>query len=95
MTRFVLEFFRSGNWTFFGVPVAQIVTLGFVVFGIALIWYRHGPGRPVGSDAGKEYASRTALTDEDFENFDYDADPVDDRLDDPARSDAPPARPPV
>jgi phosphatidylglycerol---prolipoprotein diacylglyceryl transferase len=95
MTRFVLEFFRSGNWTFFGVPVAQIVTLGFVVFGIALIWYRHGPGRPVGSDAGKEHAARTALTDEDFENFDYDADPVDDRLDDPARSDAPPARPPV
>jgi phosphatidylglycerol:prolipoprotein diacylglycerol transferase len=45
-TRFVLEFFRTGNWTFFGIPVAQIVTLGFVVFGIAIIWYRHGPGRP-------------------------------------------------
>jgi phosphatidylglycerol---prolipoprotein diacylglyceryl transferase len=45
-TRFVLEFFRTGNWTFYGIPVAQVVTLGFVVFGIAIIWYRHGPGRP-------------------------------------------------
>ena len=55
-TRFVLEFFRFGNWTFFGIPVAQIVTLGFVVFGIAIIWYRHGPGRPApaAEDAGTE-----------------------------------------
>jgi phosphatidylglycerol:prolipoprotein diacylglycerol transferase len=45
-TRFVLEFFRSGNWTFFGIPMAQIVTLGFIVFGVAVIWYRHGRGRP-------------------------------------------------
>jgi prolipoprotein diacylglyceryl transferase len=45
-TRFVLESLRSGNWTFFGIPTAQLVTLGFIVFGAALIWYRHGPGRP-------------------------------------------------
>jgi phosphatidylglycerol:prolipoprotein diacylglycerol transferase len=49
-TRFILEFFRSGNWTFFGIPTAQIVTLGFIAFGLAIIWYRHGPGRPVASD---------------------------------------------
>jgi phosphatidylglycerol---prolipoprotein diacylglyceryl transferase len=49
-TRFVLEFFRTGNWTFYGIPVAQIVTLGFIAFGIAIIWYRHGPGRPAESD---------------------------------------------
>jgi phosphatidylglycerol:prolipoprotein diacylglycerol transferase len=46
VTRFVLEFMRTGNWTFFGVPTAQIVTLGFIAFGIGIIWYRHGPGRP-------------------------------------------------
>jgi phosphatidylglycerol---prolipoprotein diacylglyceryl transferase len=45
-TRFILEFFRTGNWTFFGIPTAQIVTLGFIAFGIVIIWYRHGPGRP-------------------------------------------------
>jgi len=59
------------------------------------IYRTHTCGQLRGSDAGKEHAARTALTDEDFENFDYDADPVDDRLDDPTRSDSPPARPPV
>jgi hypothetical protein len=37
---------RTGNWTFFGIPTAQIVSAGFVLAGLALLWYRHGPGRP-------------------------------------------------
>jgi phosphatidylglycerol:prolipoprotein diacylglycerol transferase len=45
-TRFVLEFMRTGNWTFFGIPTAQIVSAGFILVGLALLWYRHGPGRP-------------------------------------------------
>lgn len=45
-TRFVLEFMRTGNWTFFGIPTAQIVSAAFVLAGLALLWYRHGPGRP-------------------------------------------------
>ncbi|HUQ79022.1 MAG TPA: prolipoprotein diacylglyceryl transferase [Patescibacteria group bacterium] len=45
-TRFALEGLRSGNWTFFGIPTAQIVTLGFILFGIIGLLYRHGPGRP-------------------------------------------------
>jgi phosphatidylglycerol:prolipoprotein diacylglycerol transferase len=45
-TRFSLETLRHDNWTFFGVPMAQIVTLGFVLVGVAGLWYRHGPGRP-------------------------------------------------
>jgi phosphatidylglycerol:prolipoprotein diacylglycerol transferase len=45
-TRFVLEFLRSGNWTFFGIPTAQIVSAIFVIVGLVLLWYRHGPGRP-------------------------------------------------
>jgi phosphatidylglycerol---prolipoprotein diacylglyceryl transferase len=60
-TRFLLEFFRSGNWTFFGIPVAQIVTLGFIVFGVALIWYRHGPGRP--AETGPDEATDAEVTD--------------------------------
>ena len=46
LTRFALEGLRSGNWTFFGIPTAQIVTLGFILFGILGLVYRHGPGRP-------------------------------------------------
>ena len=74
LTRFVLEFFRYGNWTFYGIPVAQIVTLGFIVFGIAIIWYRHGPGRPAESEAATASRPRSTYTAEDFETFDYGAD---------------------
>jgi phosphatidylglycerol---prolipoprotein diacylglyceryl transferase len=45
-TRFLLETLRHDNWTFFGVPTAQIVTLGFILGGLIGLWYRHGPGRP-------------------------------------------------
>lgn len=45
-TRFVLEFMRTDNWTFFGIPTAQIMSAGFILVGLALLWYRHGPGRP-------------------------------------------------
>ena len=46
LTRFALEGLRTGNWTFFGIPTAQIVTTGFILFGVIGLLYRHGPGRP-------------------------------------------------
>jgi phosphatidylglycerol---prolipoprotein diacylglyceryl transferase len=46
LTRFALEGLRTSNWTFFGIPTAQIVTLGFILFGAIGLLYRHGPGRP-------------------------------------------------
>jgi phosphatidylglycerol:prolipoprotein diacylglycerol transferase len=46
LTRFTLEGLRSGNWTFFGIPSASIVTLGFILVGVLGLWYRHGPGHP-------------------------------------------------
>ena len=46
LTRFALEGLRTGNWTFFGIPTAQIVTLGFILFGLLGLIYRHGIGRP-------------------------------------------------
>jgi phosphatidylglycerol:prolipoprotein diacylglycerol transferase len=60
-TRFVLEFMRSGNWTFFGIPTAQIVSAGFIVVGLVGLWYRHGRGRPAERDADAEPAAPTAL----------------------------------
>ncbi len=45
-TRFLLENLRRDNWTFFGIPTAQLVTLGFILVGLVGLWYRHGPGRP-------------------------------------------------
>jgi hypothetical protein len=60
----VLEFFRSGNWTFFGVPTAQIVTVGFILFGIAIIAYRHGPGRPAEADPDEDGATGDDVVDD-------------------------------
>ena len=45
-TRFVLEFMRSGNWTFFGIPTAQIVSAAFIVVGLGLLWLRHRRAGP-------------------------------------------------
>ncbi len=42
--RFWLETFREGNWTFFGVPTAMLVSgTVFAVAGLSLL-YRHRPG---------------------------------------------------
>jgi phosphatidylglycerol:prolipoprotein diacylglycerol transferase len=69
LTRFLLEFMRSGNWTFFGVPTAQIVSAGFIVAGLGLLWYRHrrGDSRASKADdaAGDEDADRSADADRD------------------------------
>jgi phosphatidylglycerol---prolipoprotein diacylglyceryl transferase len=43
VTRFVLESLREANWLFFGVPTAQIVSLAFILVGIAGLIHRHRP----------------------------------------------------
>ena len=42
--RFALETLRQDNWTFFGIPTAQIVSAGFIVGSIAVLAYRHRAG---------------------------------------------------
>ena len=43
--RFFLEFFREGwNWTLGGLPTAQIIGIGVVLFGIGWLAYNHRPG---------------------------------------------------
>jgi phosphatidylglycerol:prolipoprotein diacylglycerol transferase len=46
VTRFTLEMLRTGNWTFFSVPVAQIISLAAIAIGIAGLLYRHRRGHP-------------------------------------------------
>ena len=61
--RFLLEFLRVDNWTFFGIPMAQLISILVIVLSAALLVYRHRrvpPGLPQlaepepgpGSDAG-------------------------------------------
>jgi phosphatidylglycerol:prolipoprotein diacylglycerol transferase len=44
-TRFALEFLRAGNWTFFGIPTAQIVSLAFIAVGVVGLVIRHRANR--------------------------------------------------
>jgi phosphatidylglycerol:prolipoprotein diacylglycerol transferase len=47
VVRFALETLRHDNWTFFGVPMAQIVSLLFIVPALAILIWRHRPGHPL------------------------------------------------
>jgi phosphatidylglycerol:prolipoprotein diacylglycerol transferase len=42
--RFWLETFREGNWTFFGIPTAMLVSSIVFVLAGAFLVYRHRPG---------------------------------------------------
>ncbi|MEX1168745.1 MAG: prolipoprotein diacylglyceryl transferase, partial [Chloroflexota bacterium] len=46
VVRFGLEFLRQENWTFLGIPTAQIVSLLFIVPSLAILVWRHRPGHP-------------------------------------------------
>jgi phosphatidylglycerol:prolipoprotein diacylglycerol transferase len=73
LTRFTLENLRTGNWTFFGIPTAQIVTLGFILFGLLAIWYRHGRGRPAQTAAEVQAEAVVRADAEATEKIDWDA----------------------
>jgi len=87
IVRFVLETFREGNWTFFGVPVAQIVSVLLIVAaGLTLLW-RHRPGHPSDAPATHpELATWGAIgspvdsedDDDEYDDDEYDDDEVDD-----------------
>ena len=47
LVRFVLEMFRQDNWTFFGIPTAQIVSMLFVFPALVILAWRHRRGHPL------------------------------------------------
>ena len=44
VVRFALETLRVGNWTFFGIPTAMVVSAVLIVGSIVLLAIRHRPG---------------------------------------------------
>jgi phosphatidylglycerol:prolipoprotein diacylglycerol transferase len=57
--RFGLEYLRAGyNWTFFGVPTAQVVAGSFIIGAVAVLIWRHRPGA---ADAERAKAAALAL----------------------------------
>ena len=49
--RFLLEPLRQENWTFNGIPTAMLVSLGFIVVGVAALLWRHRPGHETDAPA--------------------------------------------
>ena len=41
LVRFLLEFLRVDNWTFFGIPVAQLISVAVIVGAVLLLIRRH------------------------------------------------------
>jgi phosphatidylglycerol:prolipoprotein diacylglycerol transferase len=50
--RLVLETLRTGNWTFFGVPTAMVVSAAVIVVALAVLALRHRPGAADGDRWG-------------------------------------------
>jgi len=46
IVRFLLENLRTGNWRLDGIPTAQVFSLGFIAFAVALLVYRHRTAPP-------------------------------------------------
>jgi phosphatidylglycerol:prolipoprotein diacylglycerol transferase len=78
LTRFALEGFRVDNWTYFEIPMARIVTLGFILVGLVGLWVRHGPGRPAELAVDLLPDRSAAQTAEDDEDAFWDDDEADD-----------------
>ena len=78
--RFFLETFRTGNWTFFGVPTAMLISAAAFIAAVGLLVLRHRPGAagaarwgeppPVEGDEYDEYDD-----DDEEDEDDYDDDP--------------------
>ena len=46
VVRFLLEFMRADNWTFFGIPVAQLISVAVIAVAAVLLVRRHRQVQP-------------------------------------------------
>jgi phosphatidylglycerol:prolipoprotein diacylglycerol transferase len=81
--RFWLETFREGNWTFFGVPTAMVVSSAAFVVAGGLLLFRHRPGA-VFEPWGEPPVPDEDLYEDDEDEVFEDDEPVDDESDDEA-----------
>jgi len=77
VVRFALENLREDNWTFFGVPTAQIVSLLFVVPSVAVLVWRHraghGPDKPASRPEGTTWGALGTPVEATTDDADIDA----------------------
>jgi phosphatidylglycerol:prolipoprotein diacylglycerol transferase len=61
IVRGVLETLRADNWFFFGIPTAWVFSAAFILFGLAIIAFRHGrTGRTMGEEDDERRAALSA-----------------------------------
>jgi phosphatidylglycerol:prolipoprotein diacylglycerol transferase len=74
IVRFGLEALRHDNWLFFGIPTAQLFSLGFVVAGLAIAFWHHvlRPGPSIAEADAAWRAAQESPEDEDDEAWDAD-----------------------
>jgi phosphatidylglycerol---prolipoprotein diacylglyceryl transferase len=83
--RFMLETFRTGNWTFFGVPTAMLVAAIAMVGAVLVLLYRHRPG----AADGDRWGEPPVLEDEPADGEEWiEVDEADEDAGDDARGDA-------
>jgi phosphatidylglycerol:prolipoprotein diacylglycerol transferase len=87
VVRFFLETLRADNWTFFGVPVAMIVSALIVIPSLVALAWRHRPGHPLDEPATRPRlatwgAIGRPLTSEEIEAIDRQAELDDEDEDD-------------
>ena len=77
VVRFALETLRNDNWTFFGVPTAQIVSVAFILSAVAVLFWRHRDRDPLDDPPSRPEAATWGAPGRA-------TDPEDDELDEPA-----------
>jgi phosphatidylglycerol---prolipoprotein diacylglyceryl transferase len=63
IVRFGLETLRADNWYFFSIPTAWLFSTGFILFGLAILVFRHARPRPsmAEEDEARRLARSTAV----------------------------------
>jgi phosphatidylglycerol:prolipoprotein diacylglycerol transferase len=74
VVRFLLELLRTGNWTFFGIPTAMLVSVVIVVGSLVALAIRHRPG----AAGGDRWGEPPSGEEDTYEVDDEDAVEVDD-----------------
>jgi phosphatidylglycerol:prolipoprotein diacylglycerol transferase len=90
VVRFSLELLRTGNWTFFGIPTAMLVSGVLIVLSLAALAYRHGPwakdaerwGEPPPPDDDRDVIDEEEVDDDELGDDEGDDEVVDDDIDD-------------
>jgi phosphatidylglycerol:prolipoprotein diacylglycerol transferase len=74
IVRLVLETLRTGNWTFFGVPTAIVISAAVIVLSTLALLYRHRPAAAAAERWGEPPSTEETYEIDDEETIEVDDD---------------------